>query len=213
MTPIISVLLPTVRPNLVLGCVRSIAAASEGLPHEVIVVADFDPDPSWALPTTVRWIQCPRRGPVEAVNVAYRSALGEYVFLLNDESILDPRALSHLYRAAIDTPDALLAPEHRPGYRFVYYDRPFVPFPFAHRDVFARLGGLLDLAYRAFYADPDLGLRAHVAGVPIRTVEGSVIRHHNGHDAAKQDNVTAYMAADQATFRARWDHLGEFRDC
>ena len=212
-TPQISVLLPTVRPTLVRNCVASISAAAEGLSHEVIVVADFPPDPDWAMPLPVRWIVCPRRGPVDAVNMAYRVALGEYLFLCNDESSLEPGALSRLWSAAVDAPDALLAPEHYPAYRFVYYGKLFVPFPFAHRGVFTKLGGLLDGAYRAFYADPDLGLRAHAAGVAIRTVEGSVIRHYNGHDEAKQGNVSQYMAMDQATFRGRWDHLGAFCDC
>jgi len=211
--PIISVLLPTVRPTLVQACVASIAAAAEGLPYEVVIVADFDPDPGWELPAEVQWIRRERHGPVDAVNVAARAALGEYLFLYNDESSLEPGALSRLYAAAVDAPDVLLAPEHHPAYRFTYYGKPFVPFPFAHRGVFTKLGGLLDGAYRAFYADPDLGLRAHAAGVPIRTVEGSVIRHNNGHDEVKQANVSQYMAIDQATFRGRWDHLGTFCDC
>src|SRR6185436_20502450 len=96
-TPQISVLLPTVRPTLVRNCVASISAAAEGLSHEVIVVADFPPDPDWAMPLPVRWIVCPRRGPVDAVNMGYRVALGEYLFLCNDESSLEPGALSRLW--------------------------------------------------------------------------------------------------------------------
>ena len=211
-TPLISVLLPTVRPNSFQRSVDSIGPAVDGLSHEVIIVADFWLS-SMSGPRKTRWIGRERRGPVHAVNEAVKFALGEYWFLFNDEAVLEPGALNMLYRASIDEPGALFAPVHSPPYTFQYYGKPFVPFPFAHRGVFTKLGGLLDGAYRAFYADPDLGLRAHAAGVAIRTVEGSVIRHYNGHDEAKQGNVSQYMALDQRTFRDRWDHLGEFHDC
>lgn len=211
MTPTISVLLPTVRPTLARKAIASVLPAADEVSVEVIVVANFAELES--LPMPVRWRIRPRTGPVEAVNAALALAEGEYLFLLNDEATLDPGALARLYHSAICDPDAIFAPVHRPGYTFQYYGRPFVPFPFGHRDVFARLGGLLDPAYRAFYADPDLGMRAHAAGVSLRTIDGAVIRHANGQDEAKQENVAQYMAADQATFRARWDHLGEFCDC
>jgi len=225
-TPQVSVLLPTVRPDLYKQAVASVGPAAEEVTYEVVVVADFvGPEPNitgsgldrridltYKDPVS-QWIISGRRGPVEAVNIAAKWASGEYLFLLNDEATLSAGALARLYHSAICQPDAIFSPIHRPPYKFTYYNKPFVPFPFAHRDVFAKLGGLLDPAYKAFYADPDLGLRADAAGVALRTIDGSVITHHNGHDEAKQANVSQYMALDQRTFRDRWDHLGEFHDC
>jgi hypothetical protein len=128
----------------------------------------------------------------------------------NDETIPEPDCLLHLYQAAVMHPGSLLTPRHLPPFDFRYYGLPFAPFPFASRALFERLGGLFDPAYKGFYADPDLGMRAHAAGVPIEEVPHAAIHHHNVNDKSEQWN--AYFDADRATFRARWDHLGEFCD-
>ena len=211
MAPLISVLLTTIRPHLVKRALDSIRPAAAGLPYEVVVVADFAP-PDGVLQPPVSWSMRDRRGVVDAVNTAGQAALGEYWFIFNDESTLEPGALGLLYEAAVDEPDALLTPEHVPAFPFFYYGLPFAPFPFAHRSVFTQLGGLLDPIYRSFYADPDLSLRAHAQGRAVRTVHGAVIRHANYHDQPHADSVSAYLAADRAAFAARWAHLGELVD-
>lgn len=209
----ISVLLPTIRPHLWHRAFASIVPAAGSVPFEVVVVADFqrpffgDDVHCWW-----QWWERPRNGVVDAVNVAYDAARGDYLFLFNDESTLDPGALELLYHAAEAEPWTIWSPKHLPPFPFVYYGKPFVPFPFAHRDVFKKLGGMLDPVYRGFYADPDLSLRAHAQGVPLRIVEGAVLRHCNDHDYAHQQMVGAYLAADREVFRRRWDYLGEFRD-
>lgn len=209
MTPLISVLLPTIRPALADRALQSIPAACAGLSYEVIVVADFPP-PTLAPCPDVRWIVSDRRGVVDAVHVAEQHAHGDYWFTFNDESVLEPGALTTLYGAA--TPREILTPRHLPPFHFAYYGRLFAPFAFAARDTIAALGGLLDPIYHAFYADPDFSLRADARGIPVRIVQDAVIHHANQHDAAHWHSVDAYLTADRATFRARWDHLGRFED-
>jgi GT2 family glycosyltransferase len=212
MTPTISVLLPTIRPDRAKRALASVDAACGSVPYEVVVVADFPPNAmADSVPCAhLRWVQRERYGVVDAVNVACCEARGEYLFLFNDESVLQSGALQALYAEA--TPTDIVTVRHEPSYPFVYYGLPFAPFPFAHRDLLRSLGGLLDPVYRGFYADPDLSLRAHAAGVPIRVIESAVLRHDNDHDAAHRASVDAYLLADRATFRSRWDHLGEFHD-
>jgi GT2 family glycosyltransferase len=153
-----------------------------------------------------------RTGVVAAVNMAYKVAKGEHLFLFNDESTLDPECLARLMRQSLLRPEAIVTVHHEPVFPFVYYGLPFAPFPFARRKVFDDLGGLLDPVYRGFYADPDLSLRAHAKHVPIVTVEDAVLRHCNEHDAPHAQSVSRYLEQDRATFRARWDHLGVFCD-
>jgi GT2 family glycosyltransferase len=183
----------------------------------VIVVADFDSFTLAGLGVDelehCTWLLRERQGVVAAVVEACAAARGTHWFLFNDESILDAGALELLYHASLREPACLFGPLHLPRYTFQYFGHEFIPFPFAHRDVFAKLGGVLDPAFKSFYADPDLGLRAHAAGVPMRTVEEAVLRHHNGQDDAKVQNMAQYMRSDQVTFRAKWAHLGAFSDC
>ena len=207
----ISVLFPTIRPELVAPCLESIRAGAGGVPFEVIVVSDVPV--TWELQPWVRWIVTARNGVVDAVNVAYRAARGSYVFLTNDETRIEPLALERLYQAALREPQAIWSPQHIPSYPFFYYGKPFVPFVFASKALLDSLGGLLDPAYKGFYADPDLSMRAHAAGVPLRVLDTAVIHHSN--NIGRPDHVAAvqqYLAQDRETFRARWDHLGEFCD-
>lgn len=204
----ISVLLPTIRPHLLVRAWSSIAAACGSVPYEVIVVADFGPQ---SLPKTT-WVVRERRGVIDAIYMASLEAVGDYLFVFNDESILDEGALESLYHYALANPGKVLSPQHVPAYNFVYYAKFFAAFPFVHRDVVKRLGGLFDPAYKGFYADPDFSMRAHAAGVPIEVVHAAVLRHHNHHDAPHWSSVSKYLDADRALFRSRWDHLGAFAD-
>lgn len=203
----ISVLLPTIRPHLIGRALACLDAAAGEVPYEAVVVADFDRPAGF---TQGQWIQQERRGVIDAVNIACAHARGDWWFLFNDESVLDPLALQKLHEAA--APALIVTPRHEPRFPFIYYGKPFAPFPFAHRGLIAALGGLLDPVYRGFYADPDFSLRAHEAGVPIVTVEDAVLRHSNRHDAAHQAMVNAYLQGDRAIFARRWAHLGELRD-
>lgn len=204
----LSVLLPSIRPDRVYRVLENLRAQTDAMDAEIIVVASFpapSPEP-W-------WIQRERRGVIDAVNVACAHAKGDIWFLTNDETTCRPGCLQALVNAVNADPLALYSPVHKPDYPFVYYGKPFAAFPCAHRDLIKALGGLLDPVYRGFYADPDLSLRAHDAGVPIRIVDDAVIDHHN--ETGRWDHqvsVSAFLEQDRATFRARWDHLGEFVD-
>lgn len=206
--PIISVLLPTIRPNQAAKAMASIPAAAGAVRYEVIVVADFGPDD---YPHT-KWILSERKGPIDAVDLAYRASEGEYIFLFNDESRLESGALASLYYAALANPGRVLTPHHLPEFPFQYYGLPFAPFPFVSRDVIGKLGGFLDTAYKAFYADPDFSMRAHANKVPVDTVHAAVLTHRHTHCEWKQHNWETHSHNDRATFRTRWDHLGTFHD-
>jgi GT2 family glycosyltransferase len=185
-------------------------AACEGVACEVIVVSDFAPDKSAVYD---QWLQRERRGTVDACNAACAHAYGEWIFLTNDESIIQPGAIKALLDVAWMTPYCLWAPQHVPNYDFHYFGKKFVPFPFVHRDLLDAVGGLFDPAYKCFYADPDLSLRVYEKGYTVQTIERAIVEHNNGQDEAKLQNMSQYMARDQATFRTRWGHLGEFCDC
>lgn len=203
---IISVILPTIRPYLIEQRLKEWDTALALVPpSELIVVADF-PSPNGHSPWYVRG----RNGVIDAINLGYGVARGEFVFVTNDEAIPEPDVLHQLYQAAVQMPGCLLTPLHLPPFPFQYYGKPFAPFPFARKTLFDQIGGMFDPAFKAFYADPDLGMRAHAAGVPIHTVQTAAIHHHNAEGKAEQWD--AYFTNDRATFRARWDHLGAFRD-
>lgn len=206
----ISVILPTIRPSLIDDCLHNINDAAGDCGHEVVVVADFEPG---GYSGFNRWIVRDRKGVVDAINVGYAHCEGDYIFLTNDETSYGPSAIKLLHEAVQSRPMSLMYPRHEPYFNFVYYDKVFAPFPCAARDVFESLGGFFDPRYYAFYADPDLSLRAYAAGIPLEQIDDAVIYHKNRRRADNIDTIEKYRAIDQQLFRERWAHLGEFRDC
>ena len=209
--PVISVILPTIRPHLIEACINRWVPALRTVSTELIVVADFPaPFPF----NRGLWLVQERQGATAATALGYHASRGDYVFAINDETTPDPDILIRLLEAAEAQLELrLLTPRHEPAYPFFYYGLPFAPFPFGKWILFKKLGGFFDTAYKAFYADPDLSLRAHANSVPVEVVPRAVIHHAN--DITRPDHIEAvssYLAADRELFRSRWDHLGEFRD-
>lgn len=219
MNPVISVILPTVRPHLIKKAMDSIGLAAAHVPCQTVVVADFGAEALGCFDHVhhynCTWIERPRAGVMDAILAGMNYARGEYIFSFNDESVLGKDALAILHREAVANPRQILTPRHEPYYNFVYYDRIFAPFPFASRALLDELGGVVDPIYKAFAADPDLSLRGYAKGVPTRIVEDAVIYHSNnadGVDAVHQHNVNTYLHDDRENFKRRWAHLGEFKD-
>ena len=202
----ISIVLPTVRPNLIEDCLANIHAACDDVPHEIVVVADF-PAKNWHAP----WIVRSRQGVVDAICVGYKYTTGDVIFLTNDETTYGQSCIKLLYEAVQRRPETLWTPKHFPLFDFRYYGRVFAAFPCASRALIERLGGFFDPMYRAFYADPDLSMRAHAAGVPVTECSEACIHHYNrGDREGHSQSVAKYFKQDQASFRARWDYLGDW---
>lgn len=214
----ISVILPSVRANRLDSCLISVLEASEKEDVEVVLVTDYwIPLGSELIKKlNIKWI-CDeeRKGVVDAINKGVAIAGGDYLFSLSDEAALSRGAFKRLKSdSKLYGDNVLLTPTHVPYFPFFYYNLPFAPFPFCHRSVIDKAGGVfIDPEYKAFYADPDLGMRAWASGVPVISCAGAFIDHPNDMSCpAHIHNVNAYLEHDRAIFRSRWDHLGEFRD-
>lgn len=210
----ISVILPSIRPDNLKNCIESVIAAADhqSTLFEIILVTDFKH--KWEC-ANIKSIYAPvRKGVVDALNKGLAIAQGEYLFTLSDEATLGERALIYLEQMSNEYDDnILLTPLHIPHYPFFYYGKYFAAFPFAHRQLIDAVGGFFDPVYKCFYADPDLSLRAYAAGVEIEVCEDATIYHPNNMACeAHKHNVREYLEADREVFKKRWAHLGEFRD-
>jgi N-acetylglucosaminyl-diphospho-decaprenol L-rhamnosyltransferase len=92
-------------------CLRSIPAACEGLAYEVIVHDNASGDATLALvPGDVSVIRSVQNdGFAAGVNRSLAASSGRYVFLLNPDCELAPRALTHLVAFLEQTPHAAAA--------------------------------------------------------------------------------------------------------
>lgn len=219
----ISIIFPTIRPELYLNALKSIQKTREKI--EIVIVADFPPPDE--TPKNVVWhLEMKRQGTIQAINKGFELSKGEYIFIMNDESKLSPNCLDGLLRSYVSLGrQAVISPYHIPFFGFYYYHRFFAAFPFTHRSVIESLWYdpitmekskeryFFDPAYKSFYADPDLSLKAHQQGIAVSLCDEVAIYHSN--DIGRIDhkeNVKNHLIADRALFRKRWDHLGEFKD-
>lgn len=213
----ISVILPSVRPERLIDCLNGIVNGSIGIDVEIVLVTDYEiPLQQENIDNLkIKWVYDPvRKGVVNAINKGVDVARGEYLFSLSDEAILGEGALKHMEAfSQLNDNIPLLTPKHYPYYPFFYYKKAFAPFPFIHRSLLDKVGYFIDPAYKAFYADPDLSMRVWEAGYCVYEVQYASIHHPNNMSCpAHVHNVNEYLLQDRETFRKRWDHLGEFKD-
>jgi len=211
----ISIILPSVRPENLKNCIEAIikAADYDDKLFEIILVTDFKHQ--WESANIKSFYAPERKGVVDALNKGIAVAQGDYLFTLSDEAILGDKAFLYLLKDSKELyqDKALLTPLHIPHYPFFYYGRYFAAFPFAHRDLIERVGGFFDPIYHCFYADPDLSLRCHQIDIEVHVCELATIYHPNNMSCeAHRMNVALYVEADRAIFKKRWKHLGEFKD-
>lgn len=216
MTPLVSILLPTIRADLFY--LRMSEYAKLKLPGhcELIVISDRadlqvkPPQPD----LSVKYLVQAREGNIAAINLGFAAAEGTYVYSTNDENELDP----NIFYAHVAVADAhgwgLFATTQEPFCTNDYFGIFFANCPFGAKAFFEHLNGaqwFYDPAYKCFYGDPDLSIRAHLAGYPVVRVPEArctarVVFAAEGHIS----NREAYYQRDHWTFRHRWANLGNF---
>lgn len=213
--PLVSILLPTIRPDLFRLRMAEYANVDWPGPCEIVVVSDrpdLDVSSPHPLVTMQHFLQS-RQGNVPATNLAFEKSTGRYVFATNDEVELDPQIFKALLSAGEANGEAgIFSASQTPYCSNDYYGVFFANCPFGLRGFFQQLNGgerLFDSVYSCFYADPDLSLRAHAVGFYVVKVQDAICTHHLVYNAdGHASNRSAYYERDRQTFLHRWEHLG-----
>jgi len=197
--PIVSIIVPTFqRPKALHACLRSIRHTVL-LPHEVLcVVVEGDEETEKVVRSNgaAMIIQPTRAGAVNAMNLGFRAAKGEYLMQINDDCELLPHSLANAVRF-------LQVPAHQHiGQAAFFHDSPvrrnvhaqiqvegvwhfvcqvrglcYANFGLASRALYQRLD-YLDERYFMYGADPDFSLKVwHEAGLSVEPCPGAVIHH------------------------------------
>lgn len=202
--PLVSIVVPTYRRAADLQrCLDSIRATVV-LPHEVIAVAVADDQPSIQAINAagVRLVTQPARGgAVQAMNLGFRAARGEYLTQVNDDCELLPHTIANAVRF-------LEAPAHHGiGQAAFFHDSPvrrnvhaqiqaegvwysvchvrglcYANFGLARRALYEQLGWF-DERYFMYGADPDFSLKVwHQAKLRVEPCPGALIHHRELQD-------------------------------
>jgi len=121
-TPVVSIIIPVYGAiEFTLLCIKSIVKHQSTLPIEVIVVDDFSPDSSVEVLGEIDGIHliCNKtnQGFIRSCNTGARSAKGQYLYFLNNDTEVTSGWLDALYRTFSEFPGTGLV-----GSRLVYPD-------------------------------------------------------------------------------------------
>jgi len=204
--PIVSIVVPTfARPKMLQACLRSIRHTVL-LPHEVLCVmveGDVETEKVIRANGASLVVQPTRAGAVNAMNLGFRAARGEYLLQVNDDCELLPHSVANALRF-------LQAPAHASsvGQAAFFHDTPvrrnihaqievegvrycvchvrglcYANFGLASRALYQRLN-YLDERFFMYGADPDFSLRVwHEAGLRVEPCPGALIHHAETQDA------------------------------
>jgi GT2 family glycosyltransferase len=215
--PLVSILLPSIRPDLFRIRMKEYARLDLPGPCEVVVVSDrSDLDVTPTHPDiAIRLFTQPRAGTIPATNLAFAKSEGDYVVAMNDETELHSQFLKALYAAGeAQNGDGLFsAVLTNASCHHDYYGIFFAIYPFGSKKFFRRINGtseyMFDPVYHCFYADPDFSIRAHEAGFDVVNIADALCTHRNVKEADGHSfNWHTYYKVDRQTFVTRWAHLG-----
>jgi GT2 family glycosyltransferase len=205
--PKLSIILPSLRREMLNRCLQTIETNTFELDYEIIVIC-----PQSVIEGCdyhIRWVEeLERAGVCHAVNRGFEAAEGEYVFTLSDESLVKPHCLDNLVRFAdAQAENVICAPTVIPHSQLVYFGRPFATFPLLRKSLIKKLGCFFDENYKCFFADPDLSLRVHELGGGVMECPTAEIYSPHYNDEVHALNVKKYLDQDQDYFIQRWKHL------
>jgi len=219
-TPVISIILPSLRPAQLKLCLASIERYTEGIAYEVVVISPFDMEPN---PKVVHVKEkTGAQGIYKAVASGYEQAKGEYIIHIPDDTRTTPSWATNMLAFMRPHDDEIFEGNFRhfdargerlePG----YYGKLFAPFICIRRDKADRIGGLMDRCYSSFFGDADLSLRVWHNGGSVETCPNAWIYHADCNDEVHNISNSSYFLRDRETFTQRWHHIyarnGESKD-
>lgn len=208
--PLVSIVLPSLRPSQLARCLASIERYTEGIDYEVVMVSPFDIEPH---PTVVHVKEAKSEGTYKAVASGYEQAKGEYIIHIADDCRATPRWAANMIAFMRPHDDEIFEGNFRhfnvkgerpePG----YYGKLFAPFLCIRRDKVTRIGGLMDCYYKSFRGDSDLSLRVWYNGGRVETCPNAWVYHAECDDGIHKSSYNSYFVRDKEAFIRRWHHI------
>lgn len=208
--PLISVILPSLRPSQLAQCLASIHRYTVGIDYEVVVVSPFDIEPH---PNVVHVKEARSEGVYKAVANGYEQVKGEYIIHMPDDSRPTPFWAANMIAFMSPYDDELFEGNFRhfdargerpePG----IYGKLYAPFLCIRRDKADRIGGLMDCYYKSFWGDLDLSLRVWHNGGRVETCPNAWVYHADCNDDAYKSSYSSYFVHDREAFIRRWHHI------
>ena len=210
LSKLVSIIIPSIRPQEIEACLSSIDEYTEGFDYEVLVTAAFEIKKHL---NTTRIVETEPEGTYRAVAQAYEYALGEYIVHIPDDARATPFWLSNMldfmrpHDREVFEGSFRYYDKNGEGHQHGYYGKRFAAFICIRRDVADHIGGLMDTSYRSFYGDPDLGLRVWKGGGQVKTCYNAWLQREDCLDDKRVYSRSLYFSHDEKVFVDRWHKI------
>jgi len=202
----VSVIMPSLRPQLVQQRIRDYAATSADISYELVVVSPFE-----VKGANVKHVpEGEPKGTIYATNLGYQHSSGKIIVYTSDDVRPLPHALSNMARflkrfpAPFVSSFRMLTPDQREREQSSAYDLLYACWGALTRESIEKLGGLFDPIYRSYWADPDLSMRAWTHGGMVRVCPDAWLAFEGAEDDVKSKNMSQSHNQDMEAFLERW---------
>lgn len=206
--PEVSTILPSLRPDAVKQRIEEFAATNGNVDYEIIVVSPFILKED----RVVHIYEEKPLGTIHAHNIAYGRSSGEYIIPWSDDAVPTPKCISNMLSFVRRHKDPSVAAfrlkdrEEKELALWCVYGKLVAAWGCVSKKTIQLIGGYYDTAYKGYWADPDMCLRAWSKRVKVKVCPDAWLVMDNIVDSVRTDNWNKYFAQDTETFLNRWHH-------
>ena len=211
MTPEISVIIPSLRPESLEICLRHIITYSKDVDYEIVVVSPFKPPGHERLKHV---LEKEPMGTARATNLGYDHSRGKYVLTIADDMLINAGCLQNLIAFMKPHDEKLFLASLR-GYDayglrndWGFYGYLLACCPCIKAEHIEQIGGCyFDPLFRSVYCDHDLSLRVSGAGGTVETCPDAWFETISQKDKIYKTSLNRDTTRDHDLFFSRWEPI------
>lgn len=204
--PEISIILPSIRPEIILQRINEFSITNRDLDYEIIVVSPFT-----VKGDKVVHIKEGQLGFGHAANTGYKFSSGKYVVYWGDRISPTINCLSNMLNFVKSNPDPFIGSFRMKDSRSkreiaqgCVYGKLFPTYPCASKNTINIIGGLIDPIFEHYWADPDMGLRTWEHGGKVEICPDAWLEKETYDDEIVSNNTKKFFDSGAETFFNRW---------
>jgi GT2 family glycosyltransferase len=205
--PEVSITLPSLRRDAVIRTIKEFSVTNGDIDYEILVVSPFPVKED----RVTHIYEDKALGSVYAQKVAYENSSGKYVMYWADDHHPTINCISNMLSFVKGHKDPFIGSfrvkvQGQEVNQWCAYDRLYACFGCFSRNTVDLIGGYLDIAYGAHWADPDMALRTWEKGGQVKVCPNAWIVAEQISDGLVTNNWNKYFEKDKETFLNRWHH-------
>ncbi len=201
----ISILLPSLRPEMVKRRIEEFAQTNSNVDYEIIVVSPFKVEGK-----NVKWIEDRRLGSVFATNLAYYYSNSNYVMYYSDKVIPTKNCLTAMLNCVKLNVEPFIGAFKMVRFNgreigaFKCYNKLYACYGCMSKKTVGLIGGFFDIYFLHSWADIDISLRCWEAGGKVEVCQDAIVKPIPLKDKVYKDHRNQTWNKDVEYFLNKW---------